>query len=198
MSAYSKQDSRQVIGRFHDNDTFWDSFCQTVPLSPRAYLGTYLKEACRLQTKGLLNLRDARFEAYAKRNDVSNIDRHKITAALLPLCKQWQEAEYLINLFTKDDLRSSITALLQTRTLPCYYVLFRQLRQHEGDATLHRNVCIALIKHGTTMDFNFAALLSSYFDVQPLPATFALRLQPYELSRFDDSYENFKAIIGRS
>lgn len=195
MSAFSKQDSRNVIGRFTDSETFWISFTETVPLSPRAFLGTYLKEAVRLFGLKRLDLTDNRLAAYAKRSDVSDIDRRKILTALLPLCKQLQDAELLITLFGGDNHATRAVHLLRADTVPCHYLLFREMQHAEGDVALHERVCRELLRRGTTRDFNHAALLCSYFDLKGINATFALRLQPYQLSRFDGSYENFRNLI---
>ncbi|MBP3228101.1 MAG: hypothetical protein J6M53_04855 [Bacteroidaceae bacterium] len=195
MSAYSKQDSRDVVGRFSDSAAFWASFVQTVPLSPRAFLGTYLKEAVRLRRAGRLDLADARFEEYAARPDVSDIDRRKILTALLPHCQRLDDAERLLRLFGGDDRAVRAAHLLRGGTLPCHYLLFREMQQAEGDTGLHERVCRELIRRGTQTDFNHAALLCAYFDLSSVRATFALRLAPYQLSRYDGSYPNFCKLV---
>ncbi len=195
MSAYSKQDSRDVVGRFKDSPTFWVSFAQTVPLSPRAYLGTYLKEAARLKRAGLLSLEDANLAAYAKREDITEIDRRKIISTLLPLCHKLEEAERLMSLFGGDDTELRAALLLPVDTIPSHYLLFREMQKAGGDTQLHERVCRQLLRRGGQADFNHAALLCSYFDLPGIRATFALRLAPYELSRFDGSYDNFRKLL---
>lgn len=195
MSAYSKQDSREVVRRFSDSATFWASFAETVPCSPRAFLGTYLREAARLMRADVLDLKDKHLDSYAARPDISAIDRHKILTNLLPLCRHLEEAERLMRLFGGDDHATRAAWLLKAGTMPCHYLLFREMQRAEGDTALHERVCRELIRRGTSADFNHAALLCSYFDLRGVRATFALRLQPYQLSRFDGSYENFRTLI---
>ncbi|MBR1838721.1 MAG: hypothetical protein IJ786_04105 [Bacteroidaceae bacterium] len=195
MSAYSKQDSREVVGRFSQSDAFWQSFSTTVPRSPRAFLGMYLKEAVRLMRAGVLSLHHECLETYASRSDVSEIDVRKILTALLPECRRWEDADYLMQLFGGDDHERRAAYLLRVDTLPCRFVLFREMQKCEGQLSLHVKVCQELIKRGRTADFNLAALLGNYFDLPNVGATFGLRLQPYELSRFDGSYANFKSLI---
>lgn len=198
MSAYSKQDSRAVVGRFSDSAAFWASFVETVPLSPRAFLGTYLKEAMRLMRAGMLELDDKRLDTYAARHDVSVIDRRKILTALLPLCRRLDDATRLMQLFGGQTHKERAGHLLTSHTSAGLYLLFREMQLAEGDVALQQDVCRELIRLGGSARFNLAALMCSYFGLSGIHASFSLRLAPYQLSRFDGSYDNFCAIISPS
>lgn len=195
MSAYSKQDSRNILGRFTDSGTYWASFLETVPRSPRAFLGTYLKEAVRLKRMGVLALDDIHLDTYATRPDVSEIDRRKILTVLLPLCQDLKDTERLMKLFGGHIHKERAAYLLPHETLPCLYLLFREMQLAEGDAILHERVCRELLRRGGSPRFNLAALMCSYFDLNSVRATFSLRIAPYQLSRFDGSYDNFRKLI---
>ncbi len=195
MSAYSKQDSRQVVGRFTQSNAFWQSFIETVPRSPRAFLGMYLKEAARLMTNGTLQLSDERLIQYAAREDVSPIDRRKILSALLPCSTRLHDAELLLRLFGSTSTAERAAVLLSADTTACLFLLFQEMQRAEGDDTLHERVCRELIRRGAPRHFKLAALMCSYFGLQSVRATFALRLAPYQLSRFDGSYHNFQKLI---
>ena len=44
-------------------------------------------------------------------------------------------------------------------------------------------------------DFSLASLLGAYFDIQNLPGTFSLRVEPFQLSSISDNYDTFRKII---
>ena len=198
MSAYSKQDSRAVVGRFSDSASFWASFAETVPRSPRAFLGTYLKEAVRLKRLGVLTFDDEHLETYAANPNVSAIDCRKILMALLPLCMRLEDATLLMQLFGGNTHVERAAHLLVSDTLPCFYLLFREMQLAEGDTLLQERVCRELIRRGGNACFNLAALMCSYFDLVNVRAIFSLRIAPYQLSRFDGSYDNFRTLINPS
>jgi hypothetical protein len=67
------------------------------------------------------------------------------------------------------------------------------MKTMEEDASLLRSTCLALMKRGDARAFRLASLCVSYFGLEAIPGTFSLTLQPYELSRLDQSYDTFKA-----
>jgi hypothetical protein len=123
---------------------------------------------------------------------ISTIDCRKVLEALLPLAKKHEEITFLLRHFTAD-VQQRIALLLRITTLPAAYALFQEMKTMEEDTSLLRSTCLALMKRGDARAFRLASLCVSYFGLEELPGTFSLTLQPYELSRLDQSYETFKA-----
>ena len=82
-------------------------------------------------------------------------------------------------------------------TPACYFLLFRALKQMDADLSYLRRIAVELIRKGDKTSFNLAAILQRYFDLGTLPGTFSLQMPPYELSRLDQSYDNFLKILLR-
>lgn len=174
-----------------EEQTFWKCFLAIVPTNAKAYLGTFLKAAIALHKQGRLTLNSEALEAYAQ-TGITPIDCRKVLEALLPLARGHEEIAFLLHCFT-SDVQQRIALLLRINTLPAAYTLFREMKTQEEDLALLRSTCLALMKRGDARAFRLASLCVSYFGLEAIPGTFSLTLQPYELSRLDQSYETFKA-----
>jgi hypothetical protein len=174
-----------------EEQTFWKCFLAIVPTNAKAYLGTFLKAAIALHKQGRLTLTSEALEAYAQ-TGITPIDCRKVLEALLPLARAHEEIAFLLHCFT-SDVQQRIALLLRINTLPAAYTLFREMKTQEEDLALLRSTCLALMKRGDARAFRLTSLCVSYFGLEDIPGTFSLTLQPYELSRLDQSYETFKA-----
>lgn len=181
-------------GEEENSAGFWNFFLTIVPRHPKAYLGTFLKAAVSLCKTGKLSLNDSRLDSYAK-EQASPIDCRKVLDALLPEMKTPQEGMRLLQLFGEEKAETQVQALLKTTTPVGYYLLFRTLKTCEENRRLIHLCCIALLKKGDNRSFNLASILYEYFDLDELPATFSLKIRPYQFGRLDDSYESFLKIL---
>lgn len=75
-----------------------------------------------------------------------------------------------------------------------YYEAFLLLKHHVDNRQMLYHYSQQLLRESSDLSYNMASVMSLYFELQ-LPATFSLRLQPYQLSRLDEGYEAFKKII---
>lgn len=94
------------------------------------------------------------------------------------------------------DTLKIIDFLLAHPSTATYYELFLIMQHRNDNRTLLYRCCQSLLSTGNDLSYNMAAAVSHYFDLQ-LPATFSLRLEPYELSRLDEGYETFCKILLR-
>ena len=170
---------------------FWQCFLTIVPSNPKAYLGTFLKGAVALHKQGKLSLKAEALTEYSH-SGISAIDCRKVLEALLPIAKGHDEIAYLLRLFT-SDFQQRVSLLLRITSLPAAYALFHEMKTQEEDLELLRQTCLALMKRGDSRAFRLASICASYFGLEDIPGTFSLTLQPYELSRLDQSYEAFKS-----
>jgi hypothetical protein len=114
-----------------------------------------------------------------------------VLEAFLPVARRHEEITHLLKLFT-SDIQQRLSLLLRITSLPATYALFQEMKTQEEDLDLLRNTCLALMKRGDSRAFRLASICVSYFGLESIPGTFSLTLQPYELSRLDQSYETFK------
>ena len=169
---------------------FWEYFLAIVPTNPKAYLGTFLKGAVALYQRGQLSLTSEALQNYSQK-EISAIDCRKVLEAFLPIARHHEEIAYLLKLFT-SDVQQRLSLLLHITSLPAAYALFQEMKTQEEDMDLLRNTCLALMKRGDSRAFRLASICASYFGIEDIPGTFSLTLQPYELSRLDQSYDTFK------
>ena len=131
--------------------------------------------------------------------EASSIDRRKMLEAFLPLMQTPECIEHLMSsLFRVEDSDySRVMVLFKAGTSAGYFLLFAHLKQMDADNAYLRRLAVELIRKGDKASFNLAAILQQYFDLGPLPGTFSLQTPPYELSRLDQSYDNFLKILLR-
>jgi len=174
-------------------DRFWLFFETIVPTHTKAYLGTFLKAAAeKCRDGGLAGAYAAlrRFAAVA-----TPIDRRKTLEKLLPALQDTDEAETLLRLFGNGDPHEETEVLLRIATTRSYFLLMRRLRTMEEEPDRLRTCCLQLMRKGDHLSFNMACVVQAYFGLEDLPGTFSLRVEPYELSLLESSYEDFCKII---
>lgn len=91
---------------------------------------------------------------------------------------------------TPVDVAKMMDFLLEKPSTATYYEVFQQLRHHADDRPFLYRYCQRFLQEGSDLSSKMASVMSLYFGLQ-LPSTFALRLQPYHLSRLDEGYDHF-------
>lgn len=175
-----------------EEEAFWLFFYEMVRRAPKAYLGTFLKAAAARLAKGQLNVANTLFLKFAA-EEATPIDRTKCLDALLPLIKQPEDAERVLDAFFCKEQKTApgrALALLKVPTDACNYLLFKTMKQTD-DLVLVRKVCLRLLQRGGGASFNLAGILAGYFGIQSLPAAFSLKIEPYQYSHLEESYGNF-------
>ena len=173
--------AEELLPAITNPSAFMTLFFDIVPQKPKAYLGTFLKAAAKLHAKALLNLKDERLHQFSA--GCSDIDCRKILDSLL-------------DEFAKDT-EFRLNALQRAETDLCYFLLFQNLRQEEENKDLIRHHYIVLLKKDNKRAYNMASIMRNYFDLHDLPGQFSLKLQNYELSRLEVSYETFTKTLNQ-
>lgn len=187
-------------GRLTDDfpdESYWPFFSALVTHNARAFLGTLLKQVIRRLENRSLSL-DNEYAVDALRILSSNeINVQKTLAALLPLMSNPEEAERLFQNLKVTDYTKRIAPLLKTSNTPCAFLLLRALKYVEHDRNLLIRTTHYIMSKGDAFSFNLASLLKTYFALEEIKGTFSLRLQPYELSRIEQSYQAFSEAMNQ-
>ena len=177
-------------------ENYWKVFAGIVPTNPKAFLGTFLKAAVRRYEEGGLHISlSPELQSFAAQ--ASPIDKRKVMDAFLPKVKTSEEVDVLLRLFVTGEPKDRVNALLKVDTAVACYCLFRELRQQEGEDALIHQTALSLMRRQTKHGYNLASMIQAYFGLAPLPGSFSLRLNPYELSQLERSEEEFMKILKR-
>ena len=87
--------------------------------------------------------------------------------------------------------RSRIAILLKSESPIAYYVLFNSLKHLPEHQALVRKCCVYIMKRNNDMAYNMVSILRCYFGITDLRSQLSLRIEPYELSLVDRSYQTF-------
>ncbi len=168
-------------------DGYWRLAAIMVHYNTRAFLVTLLKGALYHQVA----FRGEGFEAFCRQLSTNAIDVEKTCELLLPQMQQPQEIQYLLGLLQVCDVRVRVRLLLRQSSNAAAYVLFHTLKTAEGDHELLLRTAKYMIQMKSDRCFNFASLLTAYFDLKEVKAVFSLKIEPYQLAWLEGSYEAF-------
>ncbi len=175
-------------------ENFWECFGEIATKNTKAHLMTFLKAA---KSNGACeSTRHPALRAFLE-NEATAIDKKKTLEALLPHLTRTTDAMELLSRCSASSPRERCEILLKSITPISFWLLFREAQHMEDDHASLRNICLQLMKRGDKLSFNLACIIQQYFGLSNLPGTFSLRLQAYELSRLNESFENFKSILLR-
>lgn len=175
---------------------FWDAFAHLCSAKAKAYMGTLLKAVKNFPTQQALTFESQALETYC-RHRATEIDLSKMREMLLPLARSPQVLQHLVSLLALDTQPDHVQAYqyFMAATPTAYYAFFLTLRRLDDKPALLRRYAVELIRRGDARAFQLANLLRVYFDLDPLPGTFSLDLPPYQLSRLEQDYEAFCALL---
>lgn len=182
-----------LLCKIETSEKFWSFFLTIVPADNKAFLGTFLKPAVRLYQSRVLDFDDLRLAAFSEQ--CTSIDRRKILDAFLPVIKTDVEGVQLLQTFAKNDVNARLSSLLKVSTPVAAYLLFQETKYLQDDVTTLERVMQILFRRADRIAINLAAIIKQYFDIQKSGVNFSLRLEPWQLARLDDSYDNFKKIL---
>ena len=173
---------------------FWNFFLTIVPCKPKAYLGTFLKAALQLYEKDEQTLNFILLRHFADEY-ATPIDARKCLEFLIPGMHSITHVKTLLEIFPPASPSSQAIILLKAATPISYFLLLQTLFSMDENKEEFRNYCIYLMKQGDSISFNMAVIIRTCFDLDSLPGTFSLKLEPYELSRLCKSYEAFEKVL---
>lgn len=181
-----------------DEPQFWHFFRILARANAKAFVGTLIKAAVCKHKRQTLTFVAPDLRTFVQ-EEASVIDVRKMAEAFLPLMDSLEGAQQLLQtlLRAEDTAKTCVMHLFRAATAPCYFLLFRTLKQLEEEVDYLRRIAVELMRRGDKMAFNLAAIVKTYFDLDALPGTFSLQLPAYELSRLDKDYAAFLKILQR-
>lgn len=125
------------------------------------------------------------------------IDAQKTLGKFLPVLRTVEEVNQLFSDFHVDEPHAQVAYLLKQDSDVCRYAVFHLLRKLDHDPDYITSVCLQLMHRGTDHDFNLVSIVKCYFDLPQVKGRFSLKLNAYELSRLEKSFDEFKKILNR-
>lgn len=176
------------------SEVYWKMTEALVHYDSRAYLITLMKAFLLRLEQGTASLSDKPFARLAA--TFNEVERQKVALLLLPALQTPKQVEQLFSVLGIVKGREQMVYLVRIDTLPCLFLLLRSLRYIEHDRKEVLQVARQLMKRGTGGSFNLASIIKVAFGLDELSGTFSLRLQPYQISRLEQSYEAFCESVG--
>ncbi len=172
-------------------ESFWELFVVLVRFDAKAFLVTMLKSFVEGMKRGKLSLADKGFKNAALLLKQKQIDAQKTLLTLLPIIDDVQQIRMLFGVMGYEEMSSWVTFLLRSFHPSTAFVLLQALHYVEQDRSLLLRVGQHLMSRGDSLSFNVASLIKSIYGLDELQGTFSLRLEPFQLSRIETSYEAF-------
>lgn len=180
-------------------DDFWDCSKELFRINSKMWLGSIVAAIIiRYKAKNidLFHPGCAEICRMAQR-ETNGLAKARMLRTLLPELDAPEAVKLLFSNFAVDDPHEIIKVLMETNTIPCYFVLFQQMKKLEGESDYLGRCCTVLLRKGEDRAFNFVSIAKNYFDLPKALGNFALKITPMELSRLDSSYSDFFSIMTR-
>lgn len=173
---------------------FWKMFHVFVSYDSKAYLGTFLKAIKVLYVGNALSFDNPELKSFAT-DSATVIDRQKFLTEVLPLLHTPEEVKLLLEIFDVSAADTRLVYLYKSGTCPCYYCLFNLLKMHDGDMALLGKYCMLLLKKNDVLSKKMASLVNDYFGLNRDLPIGVKEVEPYKLSKLNETYDSFKYIL---
>ena len=173
---------------------FWKMFHVFVSYDSKAYLGTFLKAIKVLYVGKSLSFDNPELKFFAT-DSATVIDRQKFLTEVLPLLHTPEEVKLLLEIFDVSSADTRLVYLYKSGTCPCYYCLFNLLKIHDGDMALLGKYCMLLLKKNDVLSKKMASLVNDYFGLNRDLPIGVKEVEPYKLSKLNETYDSFKYIL---
>lgn len=177
------------------NEEFWGAYLHLLMYRRQAFL-TCILAVKNLARDGQLDFSvDAALQTaeWLKTNAAESVV--KVVRMALPLMQSVEQINGLLDVFKIEKDADQVNVLLTQTTTQVYYVLFQKLKMMDDNRQLLRTALLTLMKKNDELSWGMASLVKAYFGLDDIKSTFALRIEPFELSYADKSYDNFAHII---
>lgn len=177
---------------------YWACFRVLFMDNPKAWLVTLLKAALKRYRMDSLHFETQAFEEICVwiHREERKIDERKMLQNILSELRTPEEIENILSLLQLTD-EQCVRYLIEHSSTQCYYVLFQKMRRMDSHQDRLSFYCAELLRKGDDKSFNLVSIVKNYFDLPAVKGIFSLKINPYELSRLDSSYELFCQMINK-
>lgn len=183
---------RQGILPTLPNEHFWEALAQLIAFRPQAFL-TGITAISHLAADGTLM-----FQTPAATDlscQLSDIQRQKLADMAIPLLRTEGQISALFDWLSITDERQQAALLIRSTTPLAYFMLFRTLRHIPDHRDFALRCCRHILRKGDDLSYNMAAILRAYFGLHEIQNQLSLRIEPYELSYLDTSFDTFRYAV---
>lgn len=175
-----------------DNETFWATYLHLIIYKPQAFL------ACIVAIEKLAAQDRIRFDSEAARQLPARLapaQRQKLLNMAIPVLHTVEQINGLFGLLQTDNERDRLAALIRTTSPLAYYLVLRTLLHAPQGSGLALQCYRYILRKDDTLSHNMACILQAAFALTGETGQASLRLEPYELSRIENSFEHFRYVI---
>lgn len=180
-------------------EDFWNCCKELFRINSKMWLGSILAAIIIRYKAKNLDLSHSGFAEICQmaQKEPNGLAKDRMLRMLLPEFYAPETVKLLFSNFAIDNPHEIIKVLLETNSIPCYFVLFQQMKKLEGESDYLSCCCAVLLRKSEDRAFNFVSIAKTYFDLPKTLGNFALKISPMELSRLDSSYSDFLSIMTR-
>ena len=174
------------------NDDFWTAYVYLIIYRRQAFL------SCIRAVHTLATARSLSFETEAARQvarELDEVNALKVIDMALPLLQTEEQISGIFRLFNIDDEQKKVSLLIRIDTPLAYYMLFRTLCHLPDNHALALRCYRFILRRQNDSAFNMCSILRSYFGLTEAQEQLSLRIEPYELSYLDRSYDRFVHVL---
>lgn len=182
-----------LAARELSTDEYWQIVQIMVHYNTRAFLVTLIKGALRNAVKPA----GEGFVFFCGSISANTVDVQKTCELLLCQFTEPEELRAFLDYLHVEQAEQRIRLLLPEKSRAAAYLLFHTLKFVDHDRSVLLRTVQYLIKRGDDVSYNFASLLTAFFGLHEIKATFSLRVEPFKLSWLEGNYDAFCKALGK-
>jgi hypothetical protein len=174
------------------NEDFWEAFSHFLDFRPQAFLSC-VHCIGALTENGTLNLNNQHIITIGKQLD--EIQRQKLISMALHYLPSEQAVRQIFAAMRIDSPDTRISLFIRESTPLTYYLLFKTLKEMPDHHDKCVSCCRQIMKKQDDLSYNMASILRTYFGLNEIHGQLSLKVEQYELSYIEQSFEKFRFVL---
>lgn len=174
------------------NEEFWEAYCHFLTYRPQAFLSC-IHCIGPLAENGTLDFNNEHVVAIS--NLLDGEQRQKLTSMALPYLTTEKFVSQLFDAMKIEDADTRIAILIRENTPLTYYLLFNTLKSIPDHHDKCLRCCRFIMRRKDDLSYNMASILRTYFELNEIQGQLSLKVEHYELSYLESSFEKFRFVL---
>lgn len=174
------------------NEEFWESYRHFLAYRPQAFLSC-IHCIKHLAENGTLDFNNEHVAAISQRLDPQQ--RQKLASMALPYLNNEKLVGQLFAAMQITEPATRVAILIRESTPLAYYLMFNTLKSMPDHHEKCLQCCRFVMKRKDDLSYNMASILRTYFGLSEIQGQLSLKVEEYELSYLESSFEKFRFVL---
>lgn len=174
------------------NEEFWEAYRHFLSYRPQAFLSC-IHCIMHLSENRTLDFNNEHVTAIGEQ--LGPEQRQKLASMALPYLNNEKDVVQLFSAMKITEADTRVAILIRESTPLAYYLLFNTLRGMSDQHAKILQCCRFIMRRKDDLSYNMASILRTYFGLSEIQGQLSLKVEEYELSYLETSFEKFRYVL---